>query len=186
MASILIIHASFDGQSERIAERIGAHLRQLGHHTVIRPADWPVLDELIAASDAVILGGGVRFGRHARILERLARREAARLAARPNAFFSVSMAAAAPGTGHVQAAPLVEGFRRRSQWHPQHVATFAGALRYTAYNPLVRLMMWFIASATGQATDTRRDHEYTDWEAVERFARDFAAALPAARHARAA
>jgi menaquinone-dependent protoporphyrinogen oxidase len=186
MANILVIHASFNGQSERIAQRIGAELERLGHHATLRPADWPVLHELISESDAVILGGGVRFGRHARMLEHLARREGAAIAARPNAFFSVSMTAAAAQTGHVQAAPLIEGFRRRSRWEPQRVATFAGALRYTAYNPLLRLMMRFIASAAGHATDTRRDHEYTDWQAVERFAGDFASALPQPHHARAA
>ena len=186
MANILVIHASFDGQTQRIAERIGAQLQHLGHYATIRPADWPVLDELIGQSDAVIVGGAVRFGRHARTLERLARREARLLDARPNAFFSVSMTAAAAQTGHVQAAALVEKFRRNSRWDPRRVATFAGALRYTAYNPLVRLMMRAIASAAGHATDTRRDHEYTDWEAVDRFARDFAGALPAAQRARAA
>jgi menaquinone-dependent protoporphyrinogen oxidase len=38
-------------------------------------------------------------------------------------------------------------------------------------------MMRLIAGAAGGDTDTSRDYEYTDWEAVERFAMDFAARL---------
>jgi menaquinone-dependent protoporphyrinogen oxidase len=35
--------------------------------------------------------------------------------------------------------------------------------------------MRFIASQTGATTDTSRDHEYTDWQALDRFADELAA-----------
>ncbi|HZB74802.1 MAG TPA: hypothetical protein VE526_01165, partial [Solirubrobacteraceae bacterium] len=38
---------------------------------------------------------------------------------------------------------------------------------------LIRLMM----RKSGHPTDTSRDHDFTDWEAVERFARECAGAL---------
>jgi menaquinone-dependent protoporphyrinogen oxidase len=34
--------------------------------------------------------------------------------------------------------------------------------------------MKMIVSFSGGETDSSRDYEYTDWSAVERFARDFA------------
>ena len=55
---------------------------------------------------------------------------------------------------------------------------------HTRYNPFLRFMMRLIASATGGSTDTSRDHEYTDWAAVDRFAGQQAMALEA--HAAAA
>jgi menaquinone-dependent protoporphyrinogen IX oxidase len=33
----------------------------------------------------------------------------------------------------------------------------------------------------GHPTDTSRDHDFTDWDAVERFAREFAVTLAVAR-----
>jgi len=43
----------------------------------------------------------------------------------------------------------------------------AGALSYTKYNFLVRFVMKRIAKAQGASTDTSRDHELTDWEALD-------------------
>ncbi len=39
----------------------------------------------------------------------------------------------------------------------------------------------FAAVVAGHDTDTSRDYEYTDWEAVDRFAREFAADFAPAR-----
>ena len=51
-------------------------------------------------------------------------------------------------------------------------ATFAGALRYSRYGWLKRRLMRSIARREGGDTDTSRDHVYTDWDAVDRFAVD--------------
>ena len=62
-------------------------------------------------------------------------------------------------------------------------ATFGGALRYTKYNVLIRIMMRVIVGFAGGDTDTSRDYEYTDWRAVEGFAAEFAAQFHSARAA---
>ena len=61
-------------------------------------------------------------------------------------------------------------FTADTGWTPARIATVAGRLAYTQYNWLVRLMMRRIARKEGGATDTSRDHEYTDWAQVERLA----------------
>ena len=50
------------------------------------------------------------------------------------------------------------------------VQPIAGALLYQEYGLLKRLVMRMIAKRAGGDTDTSRDHVYTDWEALERFA----------------
>ena len=55
----------------------------------------------------------------------------------------------------------------------------AGALLYRRYGLLVRTMMRFISSIVGASTDTSRDHEYTDWQAVDGYAKEFAARVEA-------
>jgi len=37
------------------------------------------------------------------------------------------------------------------------------------------MVMKWIAGKAGGSTDTSRDHEYTDWDALGRFAAEFAA-----------
>jgi menaquinone-dependent protoporphyrinogen oxidase len=58
----------------------------------------------------------------------------------------------------------------------------AGALLYTHYNFFIRWMMKRIVATAGGDTDTSRDYEYTDWNDVRAFARDFGASV-AHRHA---
>ena len=60
-------------------------------------------------------------------------------------------------------------------WHPQRLVPVAGALRYSQYNFAVRMLMKRIARESGGSTDTTRDHEYTDWTALEQFVDQFAA-----------
>ena len=50
----------------------------------------------------------------------------------------------------------------------------AGALKYTEYDFFKRLIMKMISKREGRSTDTSRDYEYTDWNAVTKFVTDFA------------
>lgn len=174
MAHVLVIYAGSHGQSARIAERIAATLAACGHRAGVRPVDDPALAAWLNDADAVILGGSLHQGRHMRSLERLARRHAEVLDARPNAFFSVSLSAAGDAKQVAEARGCVDKFVARTGWRPGAIALFAGALPYSKYNALTRFVMRLIARAAHGDTDTSRDYEYTDWAQVERFARDFA------------
>jgi menaquinone-dependent protoporphyrinogen oxidase len=177
MSRILIAFASIDGQTALVAERMAAALVRLGHAATAMPADAPALEE----SEAVIVGGAIRYGHHPRWLEAAVRTHFVAIATRPNAFFSVSLSAGGPGARPEEAARHVARFIERTGWTPRRVASFGGALRYTKYNPFIRIMMRFIVRAAGGDTDTSRDYEYTDWQAVERFAAQFAADIETAK-----
>ena len=64
---------------------------------------------------------------------------------------------------------------------PDVVGLFAGALVYTQYGWLKRHVMRAIVKREGGDLDMSRDYEYTDWEAVERFAHDIGQIVEAAR-----
>ena len=177
MARIAIIFGSIDGQTARIAERIGATLARAGHAVDVAPAGPPGIAASLAQYDAVIIGSSIRYGHHRPQVEALVRANLGAIAARPNAFFSVSLSAGGPGARPATASVYVEEFLQRTGWQPRSVALFAGALRYTYYNPFIRFMMRLIVGAAGGETDTSRDYEYTDWQAVERFAVEFCAQL---------
>ena len=68
---------------------------------------------------------------------------------------------------------FVETFLRQVGWRPQLTAAFAGALPYSKYAAWKRLLMIAFVGLAGGDTDTSRDYEYTDWEAVDRFTTAF-------------
>jgi menaquinone-dependent protoporphyrinogen oxidase len=68
----------------------------------------------------------------------------------------------------------MEQFLKATGWSPDLVTTVGGALSYTQYPPLMRWIMKRIARKEGGPTDTTRDHELTNWQHVDDFARRFA------------
>jgi len=172
---VLLLHASFDGQAESIAERIGTVLRAEGHVALVCP--FTTARDALPDCEAIVVGAAIRYGHHSRALEKLVRAQRITIESRPNAFFSVCLSAGGPGAKPSEARRYVEDFIRKTGWEPGQVASFAGALRYSHYNPFIRLLMRLIVGTAGGDTDTSRDYEYTDWPAVERFAREFAARL---------
>ena len=180
MARILVLYHSYDGQTRRIAERIVAALAARGHRADVHSATEPTALDSVRAMDAVIVGSAIRLGRHARVLERAVRDAASAIEVRPNAFFSVCLSIAGPRPRPDLVAEANDRLFAGSQWTPRHIANFAGALPYSKYSWPLRLMMRFIVGRAGGDTDTSRDYEYTDWNAVDRFAAEFAGRLPAA------
>ena len=74
----------------------------------------------------------------------------------------------------------VDEFVEATGWTPGRAITCAGALQYREYDFATRLVIRLMMRKGGHPTDTSRDHDFTDWAAVERFAREFAGALAAA------
>ena len=177
MSSALILYATTEGQTARIAERIARMLRSRGHAADTRPAGEVRADLDALGYDGVIVGASIHYGRHPRYLRSLVRRQRAALEGRPSAFFSVSLSAGGPGAKPEAARRYLEAFLRQSGWRPQQSATFAGALPYSKYGAFKRLLMIAFVGLGGGDMDASRDYEYTDWDAVERFADTFAKRL---------
>jgi menaquinone-dependent protoporphyrinogen oxidase len=130
-----------------------------------------------AAYDAVMVGASIHYGHHPAYLHKLIRRHRDALAARPCAFFSVSLSAGGPRPKPQAAQRYLDKFLRRTGWRPKLTASFAGALKYSLYGPIKRRVMIVFVGLGGGNTDTSQDYEYTDWGAVARFADAFAQAL---------
>jgi menaquinone-dependent protoporphyrinogen oxidase len=174
---ILLLYATTEGQTARIAERIAHMLREKGHSVEMLPADTapPELDP--AAYDGVMVGASIHYGHHPAYLHKLVRRHRDVLATRPCAFFSVSLSAGGPRPKLAAAQRYLDKFMRKTGWQPQLTASFAGALKYSVYGPIKRRVMIVFMTLGGGETDTSQDYEYTDWDAVERFAHSYAQRL---------
>ena len=165
---LLVIYLSRYGQTEKIARRIGAIAQQQGVDAEVLPVGYAAEAALAEATD-VVIAGAVYLGRHDRALSRFVRRTRASLVKRRTAFVSVCGAADVAAVADA----YVCKFLAATAWTPDVTATFAGATSFTRYGWLVRLMMRGIARSRGLGADTSRDYEYTDWTAVDTFARSF-------------
>jgi menaquinone-dependent protoporphyrinogen oxidase len=177
MSRILLLYATTEGQAALIAERIAHVLRDKGHNVELLPADatQPILDP--SAYDGVVIGASIHYGHHPAYLHKLISRHREVLAARPCAFFSVSLSAGGPRPKLAAAQRYLDKFMRKTGWQPQLTISFAGALKYSVYGPIKRRVMIVFMTLGGGETDTSRDYEYTDWDAVERFAITYAQSL---------
>jgi len=171
MSRILVLFASRHGQTQAIAVRIAELLRARGQHVHLRNIADEQPDP--AAFDVVVVGSPVHISKHDRHIGDWIRRHAGTLAPRPGAFFSVSMSASSTRP-EVQREldQIVTGFLAEAGWRPTRVAKIAGALRYTRYGWLVRLVMRLISGSQGRPTDTSRDYVFTDWAQVDGFAHE--------------
>ena len=167
----LVAYAGTHGHTARIAERVATVLRDDGIAVDLRdlragPVPAP------AAYDAVVAGGSIHRGHHQPELVRWARTHAASLSLVRSAFFSVSLAAA-EDTPEARAATrgYLEDFEDETGWLPDLRVSFAGALQYREYDFPTRLAMRLLMARGGHPTDIGRDFVYTDWDAVDEFAR---------------
>lgn len=176
----LVLYASQHGHVRRIALRIAQRLREAGLAVVVSDlADGTAID--VEDYGLVVAGGAIHAGRHPRALRTWLGDRAPALNARPTAVFSVSLAAADP-TPAAQAATegQLDELLAGCGVSPVCRARFGGALQYREYGRPTRWLMRRIARKQGLPTDTSRDVDLTDWDAVDRFAARVASVAPAA------
>ncbi|HEU4731432.1 MAG TPA: flavodoxin domain-containing protein [Kofleriaceae bacterium] len=176
MSRILIAYASSYGQTHKIAKALAASLRRRGH--VIELADaFAGTPPPVEDYDAVVLGSRVELGLHAHAIAEYATVNREALDEVPSFFFSVSMAAASATSADPEG--YLEKLFATTHWRPRAAIAIAGGLPYRKYSWILRWIMKLISARAGHATDTSRDHDYTDWVQVEQFADQIASALPA-------
>lgn len=180
MARTLIAYATTDGHTGRICERVADVLGARGHAaTVKRIADCSADD--VAASEAVLIGASIRYGKHQPLVAEFIARHQAALEARPNAFFSVNVVARKPGKDVPEGNPYLQKFLKGIAWRPRRLAVFAGRIDYPSLGPLDRTMIRFIMWITKGPTDPTGTFEFTDWSRVQAFGEAFAGDLSEGR-----
>lgn len=171
---VLIVYASREGQTARIALRIARRLAKHGLPTdTYSVSTSPAGEVSVDLYDAVIFGSSVHFGQHDRSIAWCVTRFKRYLRRIPTAFFSVSLGIASQNLDNRrEAVSLAREFVESLPWKVTLAKCFAGAIRYSRYGWLKRLMMHWIAQQEGFESD--HDREFTDWDAVDRFADEFA------------
>ena len=175
MSSFLILYGTGEGQTAKVAERIATTISERGHEaSAIDVRDRPdsfTLEEY----DTVVVGASIHVGKHQDEVRDFVTDNRDALSGMPTAFFQVSLSSANEEKRE-EAAGYVESFLTETGWHPDRIGQFGGALRFSEYGFLKRLMMKRIAKDL--LTEERKpngDIEFTDWDAVDAFAADVAA-----------
>ena len=178
MVNVLIAYASTHGHTAKICRRIA---------DVLQSDDLDVdLCDLGAGDDpdprdhdGIIVAASIHKGTHQHETTRWVRRRRDALAGRPTAFVSVSLTAAEDTD---EAREFTQGalhdFAVETGWTPDRAVAFAGALQYREYDFFTRTLMRLLMRRGGHPTDTSHDYDYTDWDAVAAFAKDFDNNLP--------
>lgn len=174
MARLLIVYATTERQTRKVAEWLGQQARERGHEVVVHDAATPGPAPDPAAFDAAIVAASVHVGHHQTAAAHYVRQHRSALEARPSAFLSVSLSAAGDEDDRQDARECAGQFLAHAGWRPQQVELVSGAFRFTQYDFFRRWIMRRIAREKGEPTEG--DKEYTDWAALGRFLDGFLAA----------
>jgi menaquinone-dependent protoporphyrinogen oxidase len=168
MAKILVAYSTVDGQTRRICERIRDRLSSSHSVELAEITDRSAID--IGGHDCVVIGASIRYGKHRPSVFRFIDRHRAALEAKPTAFFTVNVVARKAAKSTPETNPYMGKFLEQARWKPTLLGVFAGKIDYRRYGPLDRTMIRFIMWMTKGPTAPDTCVEFTDWDAVDRFA----------------
>ena len=168
-----IVYGTVEGQTKKIAQHVADRVSAFGHEAVVINAqDTSVGDTLPAKSDAVILAACVHQTAHQEALTDYAMAHRDALSSQPSAFLSVSLACAVPD-GAEEAEGYISSFITETGWTPDVVLPVAGALRFDAYDFFKQQVVKFVVMQKGLDVAPGKDHEFTDWAALDGFVERF-------------
>lgn len=191
MKPFLVLYATKHGQTRLIAERMFSELQSRGRCASLcdleRVAHRPGYTPLLCNYSGAVLVGPLHAGQYPQSLCTFAHDHREELTAMNAGFASVSLTQTIlqeknrTSEERAQAeqglAECVDAFIHATGWQPAHVVHFAGALMYTEYGIIERMLMKHIAQKAGASTDTTRNHELTDWNAVAQWAEQLCSGL---------
>jgi menaquinone-dependent protoporphyrinogen oxidase len=169
-----MLYSTVDGHTLEICGRLQKVVSENGHEVT--------LTELTADSDPdlepfdrVVIGASIRYGKHRPEVARYIERNKEALDVRRGAFFSVNAVARKPEKRTPETNPYVCKFLGSISWKPPLIGIFAGKIDYPRYGFVDKTMIRFIMWMTKGPTDPTGTFEFTDWDAVDAFAREIAA-----------
>lgn len=167
----LILYSGRDGQTLSIASYIANKLQDRLCCEVIDLLQAETID--LSQYQQVMIGASIHYGHFNSVLGKFVKHHAEELNQMPTAFFAVNLTARKLEKRSPQTNVYTRKFLLASPWQPKQCIVFAGALRYPRYRWFDRIMIQLIMCMTGGETDSSKEVEYTDWQQVERFAKEF-------------
>lgn len=162
-----------EGQTAKVVDRVVERLHERGHDVAAVNTRKSPGDLSVSTFEAVLVGASIHVGKHQPAVVEFVETNRDVLATKPTGFFQLSLSPT-DKQGETRAAGYVESFVSETGWHPDRIGLFGGALRYSEYGFLKRILIKQLAKRTLRDVDTSHDVEFTDWAEVDTFAADFA------------
>jgi menaquinone-dependent protoporphyrinogen oxidase len=178
MKNILVVYASLEGQTEKIASRLADEMKACGASVMLANVRSPeqVSHVDLEEFDTLVFGASIHVGKIQKDMTRFISSHAAQIRGKDRSMFIVLMAAASknPVAREKSLSEIRQHVSASLDVPFSDMEMIAGALMYSKYNGFIRLVMKRIVRKEGGDTDTARDHEYTGWEQVKTYARRLA------------
>ncbi|MBL4628387.1 MAG: flavodoxin domain-containing protein [Roseicyclus sp.] len=162
---VLILFATIEGQTGKIARFAQAEVEALGHETVLANADDP-MELTFHDIDAVILAAPVHERRHPQNFEALLSVRKDELAARKVLMLSVSLNAAFP-EGRDEAKEYLVEMKLRTGLQADTEMLVAGAVRSSQYDYFATQVVQHVVMRNREYDANAEEHEFTDWDALK-------------------
>lgn len=168
----LVLYSSSLGQTLKITQRI---VQQMDKSERVEYVDLSDKGSWCDPStyQRVLIGASVHFGKFKPELYRYIDTYKETLNKSKCAFFMICLTARKPEKCDPQTNLYMKKFRKLCVWDPKIVGIFAGELAYTRYNWWQKRVIQLIMRMTGGSTDTKTDIEFTNWNKVDEFAKQF-------------
>ncbi len=175
MAHVLVVYATTEGHTRKIAERVAARIGAGGDQATLVDARAAAVTEL-GTFDAAVLAASLHVGRHQAEMVEFIRKQRARLDRAPTAFVSVSLSATSRLEEDLAGArAAVEEMFDELDWEATSVHLAAGAVHDRRMSFLKRWVIHRILREKGVEMDPSGDMEFTDWAALDVFVDTFMA-----------
>ena len=170
--SVLILFASIEGQTGKIARFIEAEVGSLGREATLADVSGKMAEVTFDGFDTVILAAPVHERRHPPNFEILLTASRVDLAARRTLMISVSLGAAFPELNE-EAKDYLAEMKLRTGLAPNAEALVAGAVRPSSYDYYETEILRHAVLRNQTIDPGTQEREFTDWNALKAAVAEF-------------
>ncbi len=171
MKKTAIIYSSTDGHTVEICKNIKNTIEQ--ETSVMLFSVEEAMNRDLDIFNCVILGASIRYGSHKPNLYSFIDKNEALLSKKITAFFNVNAVARKDDKNSVETNPYMQKFLKKVRWQPDMLEVFSGKISYPDYNFFDKHMIRFIMWMGNGPTDQKKVFEFTDWDKVKTFSKNF-------------
>ncbi|AFA40990.1 protoporphyrin oxidase, flavoprotein [Wigglesworthia glossinidia endosymbiont of Glossina morsitans morsitans (Yale colony)] len=164
----LILYSSRNGHTCKIAHFIANFFRQSKFCDVKNLHSN--FDINLEKYQRIVIGASVRYGYFSIKFYKFVKDKIYYLNSIPSAFYAVNLLARYDHYSTPNTNVYTKKFLKNTLWCPKISAVFAGALKYSQYNILIKLLIFSIMKINNKNMSIKNDIEFTDWEQVKEFA----------------
>lgn len=173
--TVLVLFASIEGQTRKIARFVEAEVRKAGHEATLVDVSDKMAKVTFEGFDTVILAAPVHERRHPPAFELLLTASRPELGDRRTLMISVSLGAAFPEL-HAEAQEYLDEMKMRTSLKPNAEALVAGAVRPGSYGYYETQVLRHAILHNHAIDPSIQEQEFTDWDALAAVVKQFVSA----------